>query len=53
VLVITSDFEEIETLCARALVFTRGIHQVELSGADVNVAQIAACLAANKPKEAK
>lgn len=44
VLVITSDFEEIETLCARAFVFVRGLPRAELSGMQVNVAAISACL---------
>jgi ABC-type sugar transport system ATPase subunit len=44
VLVITSDFEEIEALCARAIVFSRGVYKAELAGMDVNVPRIAACL---------
>jgi ribose transport system ATP-binding protein len=44
VLVITSDFEEIEALCSRAFVFVRGACKAELNGAEVNVPRIAACL---------
>jgi ribose transport system ATP-binding protein len=44
VLVITSDFEEIEALCSRAFVFVRGACKAELKGAEVNVPRIAACL---------
>jgi ribose transport system ATP-binding protein len=44
VLVITSDFEEIEALCSRAFVFVRGLCKAELTGAEVNVPSIAACL---------
>jgi len=44
VLVITSDFEEIEALCGRAFVFVRGICKAELAGPDVKVPYITACL---------
>ena len=44
VLVITSDFEEIEALCSRAFVFVRGACKAVLNGSDVNVPGIAACL---------
>ena len=37
VLVITSDFEEIEALCSRAFVFVRGACKAELNAAEVNV----------------
>jgi ribose transport system ATP-binding protein len=47
VLVITSDFEEIEALCTRAIVFARGIYKAELAGMEVNVPRIAACLVAS------
>jgi ribose transport system ATP-binding protein len=47
VLVITSDFEEIEALCARAIVFARGVYKAELAGMEVNVPRIAACLVAS------
>jgi ribose transport system ATP-binding protein len=44
VLVITSDFEEIEALCSRAFVFVRGACKAELNAAEVSVPNIAACL---------
>ena len=47
VLVITSDFEEIEALCARAFVFVRGVLKTELTGMKVTVPQISACLVAS------
>ena len=37
VLVITSDFEEIEALCARAFVFVRGVLKTELTGMEATV----------------
>jgi ribose transport system ATP-binding protein len=49
VLVITSDFEEIEALCSRAFVFVRGVCKAELTGAEVNVPGIAACLVNRTP----
>jgi ribose transport system ATP-binding protein len=45
ILIITSDFEEIEALCSRAFVLVRGICKAVLAGTDVNVPRIAACLA--------
>lgn len=44
VVVITSDFEEIEALCERAFVFVRGAFRAELRGAEVSVPRIAGCL---------
>ena len=44
VLVITSDFEEIEALCSRAFFFVRGACKAELNAAEVSVPTIAACL---------
>ena len=46
ILVITSDFEEIEALCERAFVFVRGVCKAELVGGEVGVSRIAACLVA-------
>ena len=45
VLILTSDFEEIENLCSRAFVLLRGVLRVELTGDDVTVASISAALA--------
>jgi len=45
IMIVTSDFEEIENLCSRAFVFVRGVLRAELSGADVTIAAIAGSLA--------
>ena len=45
VMIVTSDFEEIENLCSRAFVMARGVLRAELSGEDVTVASISAALA--------
>ncbi|GAC1594085.1 MAG: sugar ABC transporter ATP-binding protein [Acidimicrobiales bacterium] len=42
VIVITSDFEEIETMCSRAYILARGLLVAELSGAELNVPAITA-----------
>jgi hypothetical protein len=34
-------------LCARAIVFARGVYKAELAGMEVNVPRIAACLVAS------
>jgi ribose transport system ATP-binding protein len=47
-LIITSDFEEIEALCTTAIVFVRGVYRAKLTGAEVNVPRIASCLIAAK-----
>jgi ribose transport system ATP-binding protein len=47
ILIITSDFEEIEALCTTAIVFVRGVYRAELTGAEVNVPRIAGCLIAS------
>ena len=52
VLVITSDFEEIEILCTRALIFVRGLLRATLSGDDLTVSGISACLVSGKRDEA-
>ena len=48
VLIISSDFEEIEKVCHRALVFNRGIVTAEIDRADISVARLTA-LAAGSP----
>jgi ribose transport system ATP-binding protein len=50
VLIITSDFEEIEALCARAFVFVRGVYKAQLAGTEVNVPRIAASLVAGEDR---
>ena len=45
ILIMTSDFEEIENLCSRAFVFVRGALRAELRGADVTIAAMARSLA--------
>ena len=44
VLVVTSDFEEIENLCSRAFVFVRGVLRAELKGDEVTIPSISAAL---------
>jgi ribose transport system ATP-binding protein len=43
VLVVSSDFEEVATLCDRALVIARGHIVAELAGARLDVANLTAC----------
>jgi ribose transport system ATP-binding protein len=46
VLVVSTDFEEVATLCHRALVFNRGSIIAELSGADVTTERVIAAASA-------
>ena len=45
VLIVTSDFEEIENLCSRAFVFARGVLRAELRGDAVTIPSLSAALA--------
>ena len=45
VMIVTSDFEEIENLCSRAYVLVRGVPRREFKGTEVKVESIAAALA--------
>lgn len=45
VMIVTSDFEEIENLCSRALVFVRGVLRSELVGPEVTISRMSASLA--------
>ncbi len=45
IMIVTSDFEEIENLCSRALVFVRGVLRAELLGDDVTISGVASFLA--------
>ncbi len=45
VLMISSDFEEIEKVCHRALVFNRGVVTAEIDRADISVARLTALAA--------
>jgi ribose transport system ATP-binding protein len=44
VMIVTSDFEEIENLCSRALVLRRGVLRADLVGDDVKIPSMAAAL---------
>lgn len=52
VMIVTSDFEEIENLCSRAFVMMRGLLRAELTGADVTVAAISATLVGDPSRAA-
>ena len=45
VMIMTSDFEEIENLCSRALVFSRGLLRAEFAGAQLTVRNLSGALA--------
>ena len=45
IMIITSDFEEIENLCSRAFVLVRGVPRRELTGARVTQTEMAAAIA--------
>ena len=45
VMIVTSDFEEIENLCSRAFVMVRGVLHAQLAGDDVTVNAMSASLA--------
>ena len=45
IMIVTSDFEEIQNLCSRAFVFVRGLLRAELRGGDVTISAIANSLA--------
>ncbi len=47
VLIISSDFEEIEKVCHRALVFNRGVMTVAIERAEINVARLTALAASS------
>ena len=49
VMIVTSDFEEIENLCSRAFVFVRGVLRAELLGNDVTISAMAGSLAGGPP----
>lgn len=49
VMIVTSDFEEIENLCSRVFVFVRGVLQIELLGNDVTISAMASSLAGGLP----
>lgn len=44
IMIVTSDFEEIENLCSRAFVFVRGVLRAELRGGDVTIPAMSAAL---------
>ena len=44
VMIITSDFEEVENLCSRAFVFARGVLRAELRGDEVTIPTLSAAL---------
>jgi ribose transport system ATP-binding protein len=44
VMIVTSDFEEIENLCSRAFVFVRGVLRATLTGDEVTVARMSGAL---------
>ena len=44
-MIITSDFEEIENLCSRALVFSRGLLRAEFEGDQLTVHNLSGALA--------
>ena len=48
VMIITSDFEEIENLCSRALVCSRGLLRAEFEGDQVTVPNLSGALAGPK-----
>ena len=48
VMIITSDFEEIENLCSRALVFSRGLLRAEFEGDQLTVHNLSGALAGPK-----
>ena len=52
VMIVTSDFEEIENLCSRAFVMVRGVLSAGLTGDDVTVASISAALAGDPASSA-
>lgn len=45
VMIVTSDFDEIQNLCSRALVFSRGLLRAELAGDEVTASNLSAALA--------
>ena len=45
VMIVTSDFEEIENLCSRALVFSRGLLRAEIEGDQLTVHNLSGALA--------
>ena len=45
VMIVTSDFEEIENLCSRALVFSRGLLRAEFEGDQLTVSNLSGALA--------
>ncbi|KIZ16134.1 sugar ABC transporter ATP-binding protein [Streptomyces natalensis] len=49
VLLLSTDFEEVATVCHRALVFVRGAQTVELSGAALTVTELARASSAMAP----
>ena len=49
ILIISTDFEEVATVCHRALVFVRGAQTVELSGAALTVTELARAASAMAP----
>ncbi len=49
VLIISSDFEEIQKVCHRALVFNRGVVTAEIDRADISVARLTALAAGPVP----
>lgn len=49
VMIVTSDFEEIENLCSRAFVFVRGVLRAELCGNDVAIPAMSSSLAGGPP----
>lgn len=44
VMIVTSDFEEIQNLCSRALVFSRGLLRAEFEGDELTVSNLSAAL---------
>lgn len=49
VMIVTSDFEEIENLCSRAFVLVRGVLRTELCDGDVTISTMASSLAGGPP----
>jgi len=52
VMIITSDFEEIENLCSRAFILVRGMPRRELTGEHVTQTEMAAAIAGATAKQA-